>query len=72
MASWYFITSNDKIRPFLEQKANEVIEKSKLNGQYHKRNIFCRIGHAIHALSPVFKEATFNQKAKVNILMPND
>ena len=50
----YFLTSTDKIRPFLEHKASEK------NG----KKIFNKIGHALHALNPVFKEITFDDKVK--------
>ena len=56
----YFLTSTDKIRPFLEQRAKEVLDK---DGE-KSRKIFNKIGHALHALNPVFKEVTFDEKVK--------
>ena len=56
------MTSTDKIRPFLEKKANEIIEKS--TDEKSKKNIFNKIGHALHALNPVFKEITFGDNVK--------
>ena len=58
----YFLTSNDKIRPFLEKKAIELIEESK-NDEIGDK-IFNKIGHALHALNPVFKEITFGENIK--------
>jgi phytanoyl-CoA hydroxylase len=65
----YFLTSTDKIRPFLEARAKEVIENSKnLKGDISQnKNIFNKIGHALHALNPVFKEVTFTSEIKVII-----
>lgn len=58
----YFLTSTDKIRPFLEEKAHEVLAKA---GEKTKsKKIFNKIGHALHALNPVFKEVTFNEKVQ--------
>jgi hypothetical protein len=64
----YFLTSTDKIRPFLEAKAQEVIENSKnlKSDITRNKNIFNKIGHALHALNPVFKEVTFASIIKVN------
>ena len=65
----YFLTSTDKIRPFLEKRAQEVIDKCKHleNGaaKSEMRHIFNKIGHALHVLNPLFKEVTFSQKTKV-------
>lgn len=55
----YFLTSTDKIRPFLEERAKEVLDE---NGKSKK--IFNKIGHALHALNPVFKNVTFDDKVK--------
>lgn len=62
----YFLTSTDKIRPFLEKRAEEIIEKAKdaTNGEISKKNIFNKIGHALHALNPQFKEITFSPNVK--------
>ena len=60
----YFITSNDKIRPFLEKKAVELIEKSKETNEEIGDKIFNKIGHALHSLNPVFKEVTFSDTVK--------
>jgi phytanoyl-CoA hydroxylase len=59
----YFLTSTDKIRPFLEKDANKVIEN---NAPLKNKKIFNKIGHALHALNPVFKEVTFKNEVKVN------
>lgn len=56
----YFLTSNDKIRPFLEQRANEML----LEKNVEKSKVFNKIGHALHALNPVFKEVTFGENVK--------
>ena len=55
----YFLESNDKIRGFLEAKAefNKTNEKSK--------NIYHKIGHALHVLNPVFKSASYGDATKV-------
>lgn len=53
------MNSVDKIRPFLEGKAKEILEK---NDKSYK--IFNKIGHALHALNPVFKQVTFENKVK--------
>lgn len=55
----YFLTSTDKIRPFLESKAKEILK----SGDKSKK-IFNKIGHALHALNPVFNEITFDTKVK--------
>jgi hypothetical protein len=47
----YFLTSGDKIRYFLEEKA---LEHGKLNAP--KDKAVNKIGHALHELDPVFKE----------------
>jgi len=60
----YFITSNDKIRPFLEKKAVEMIEQSKNTNEDVGDKIFNKIGHALHALNPVFEEVTFSDRVK--------
>ena len=56
--TYYFIESNDKIRGFLEKKAefNENNEKSKMI--YHK------IGHALHVLNDTFQAATYSDATK--------
>ncbi len=57
----YFLGSNEKIRGFLESKASlddaDDIETSK--------KIYKRIGYGLHALNPLFKAATYNQKTEV-------
>jgi phytanoyl-CoA hydroxylase len=50
----YFLTSADKIRAFLEDGSNGDDPKLRFN----------KIGHALHALNPIFKEFTFSQKVK--------
>jgi len=68
VSDMYFLTSTDKIRPFLEKRANEIIEKAKneSNGEQvvSKKNIFNKIGHALHALNPEFKKVTFGSNVK--------
>ena len=59
----YFLTSTDKIRPFLENKAKEMLAESN---EIVNNKIFNKVGHALHALNPVFKEVTFAQNVKVN------
>lgn len=54
----YFLTSADKVRAFLEDGSNGDDPKLKFN----------KIGHALHAFNPVFKEVTFSQKVKDIIL----
>ena len=61
----YFLTSTDKIRPFLEEKAQEILNESQ-DGFSNK--IFNKIGHALHALNPKYREVTFSQKVKVSCL----
>ena len=66
-ADMYFLTSTDKIRPFLEKKADEILKESKENISSDKKvnkKIFNKIGHALHALNPVFREVTFSDKVK--------
>lgn len=58
-ADEYFLSSVDKIRPFLEAKAKEILEKNDKSVK-----IFNKIGHALHALNPVFKEITFDDQIK--------
>lgn len=71
----YFLTSTDKIRPFLEEQAIEYLTNAKefnsdeltdATGKKKilKKNIFNKIGHALHALNPEFKEVTFSDKVK--------
>lgn len=62
----YFLTSTDKIRPFLEAKAQQIIENSRDLQQDVKQNkqIFNKIGHALHALNPAFRSVTFSDKVK--------
>ena len=62
----YFLTSTDKIRPFLEKRASEILEKAKSspNEKSERKKIFNKIGHALHALNPVFKEVTFSSNVK--------
>lgn len=56
-ADMYFLTSTDKIRPFKEANLNKNDEKEN-------KQCFNKIGHALHALNPVFKEATFDNNVK--------
>ncbi|RNA19966.1 phytanoyl- dioxygenase domain-containing 1 isoform X1 [Brachionus plicatilis] len=58
-ADEYFLSSVDKIRPFLEGRAKEILEKNDKSVK-----IFNKIGHALHALNPVFKETTFDNQVK--------
>lgn len=58
----YFLTSIDKIRPFLENKASEIIKESK--GDEVNKQIFNKIGHALHVFNPVFREVTFCDNVK--------
>jgi len=61
----YFLNSGNKIRLFLNNKhmpssgSTKLADKAKL-----VRMNANKIGHALHAFNPVFKEATFSQKAK--------
>jgi len=65
------LTSTDKIRPFLEKGAKQILENEK-NKQttatedqiLAKKTIFNKIGHALHALNPEFKSVTFGEKVK--------
>ncbi|KAI0081890.1 phytanoyl-CoA dioxygenase [Panus rudis PR-1116 ss-1] len=52
----YFLTSGDKIRYFLEEDA--VDKDGKLNRE--KQKAVNKIGHGLHELDPVFREATLN------------
>ena len=66
-ADMYFLTSTDKIRPFLEKKAADILNESKENLSSDKKvnkQIFNKIGHALHALNPVFREVTFSDSIK--------
>lgn len=58
----YFLSSTDKIRPFLEHRAKEVLKEKNANEK--PKAIFNKIGHALHALNPVFKNITFDDKVK--------
>lgn len=71
----YFLTSTDKIRPFLEEQAIEYLTNAKEFNSNEltdstgkkkilKKNIFNKIGHALHALNPSFKEVTFDDNVK--------
>lgn len=57
----HFLTSTDKIRPFLEKRANEIIGQ---NDGTKSKNVFNKIGHALHALNPVFKQHSFSENTK--------
>lgn len=59
----YFLTSIDKIRPFLENKASEILKDAKDDEPINKR-IFNKIGHALHVFNPVFREVTFADNVK--------
>ena len=56
----YFLTSGDKIRYFFEEGA--VGDGGKLTVPKHLA--LNKIGHALHALDPVFKRATFSEQVK--------
>ncbi|KAL5477047.1 hypothetical protein EMCRGX_G023789, partial [Ephydatia muelleri] len=56
----YFITSGDKIRFFFEEGA--VDEQGKLTVPIDRA--LNKMGHALHALDPVFKNYTFGDKVK--------
>jgi phytanoyl-CoA hydroxylase len=43
----------------LEKRASEILQK-----EANSKKIFNKIGHALHALNPVFKENTFTENAK--------
>ncbi len=67
----YFLTSTDKIRPFLEKDAKLILENEKKKQTTEtedqilaKKNIFNKIGHALHALNPEFKNVTFGENVK--------
>ena len=66
VSDMYFLTSTDKIRPFLEKRASEILEKSENSpgDEGSRKKIFNKIGHALHALNPVFKEVTFSSNVK--------
>lgn len=56
----YFLTSGDKIRFFWEPKAQN--EDGTLNRP--KMESLNKVGHALHALNPVFAKATFDERLK--------
>ncbi|RKP23648.1 hypothetical protein SYNPS1DRAFT_18283, partial [Syncephalis pseudoplumigaleata] len=55
----YFLTSGDKIRYFLEEDA---LKDGEL--VVSKDRVINKIGHALHALDPVFKRITCDAKIK--------
>lgn len=54
----YFMTSGDKIRFFFEQGA--FSDKGELITDKHKA--INKVGHALHAWNPVFKQVTFDKR----------
>ena len=56
----YFITSGDKARFFLEKKAFD--ENGRLSVPYDKA--VNKIGHALHAVDPLFKDLTHSERVK--------
>lgn len=61
-SDYYFLTSTDKIRAFLEEDKQGIITNSQ-DKDKHKL-LFNKIGHALHSLNPVFKQITFNDNVK--------
>lgn len=56
----YFLTSGDKVRFFFEENAFD--EEGQL--KYDRVASINKVGHALHALDPIFKEFTFSHKFK--------
>lgn len=54
----YFLTSGDKIVPFLEEKAAKLPDGAAV--PFHLR--INKIGHALHDLNPVFHEVSYDPK----------
>ena len=63
----YFLTSVDKIRPFLEDKAGEIIKNTK-EGEPVSKKIYNKIGHALHVFNPAFRDVTFADNVKVKLV----
>lgn len=76
LADTYFLTSTDKIRPFLEEKAVQYLASAKEPTENRdvlyqdgdktilKKNMFNKIGHALHALNDKFKSVSFAENVQ--------
>ena len=54
----YFLTSGDKIVPFLEEKAAKLPDAAEV--PFHLR--INKIGHALHDLNPTFHDVSYDPK----------